>query len=742
MRVPLRANPEYLWRRLAILSVAVVALALLLAAGAVTWVFAPEGPPLAESGLLREPLSPFVLAAGLWVIALLAESVGRHDLAWLLLLLSALAATGRLAAAGSRPGATVYVLLLLWSGPSVFRFHYHLLHQPFGCLARAGAALLSLVALVLSVPLLVWRWPALQAQDWYAVWRTAVTIPPAVAGGLAVLFLAWERLEGWAEARLKHVRLIAYGSLVACAPLLVLSLLPAAWGAPLYVPLRWTSLLLLAWPVYYLHALAPVSKRFDEPLRRLSTTLLVATVLLAGMLLFASLLHSMSLPPRANWPFLALFLVLGVWLAREPLWTFFERLGEETWQGRGASYAKVVGRLAESLSATLEPGALRRALVHKLSRTMHISWVSLFLRADAQTYALAGSHGLAPAAALDPAELALPADGLLAAFMADWGRPATHAHLRQALRGAALSAAEQAVVALEGVVLWVPLMAGGVLHGLLLIGPRPGSDFYAREDLEILTTLGHQSGVAIQNTRLVMEVQASRQELARAHQQLLDAGEQERLALARELHDGAVQQLIGISYQLVAGRRAALEAMGEDGAADEVLAVLETTRQETLEVVSQIRSLIGELRPPGLEDLGLVAALRSYVSRVRQEQDGNGPTITLRLDVDDRLVPGRVALCLFRVAQEGLRNALRHAEASHIDLSLTLYGGYVELVLVDDGRGFVVPGRLSEMAAKNHFGMVSMSERVAQVGGIINIISAPGAGTELRVQVALAEGGL
>ena len=61
---------------------------------------------------------------------------------------------------------------------------------------------------------------------------------------------------------------------------------------------------------------------------------------------------------------------------------------------------------------------------------------------------------------------------------------------------------------------------------------------------------------------------------------------------------------------------------------------------------------------------------------------------------------------------------------------------------MDDGRGFVVPGRLSEMAAKNHFGMVSMSERVAQVGGLINIISAPGAGTELRVQVALAEGDL
>jgi len=68
-----------------------------------------------------------------------------------------------------------------------------------------------------------------------------------------------------------------------------------------------------------------------------------------------------------------------------------------------------------------------------------------------------------------------------------------------------------------------------------------------------------------------------------------------------------------------------------------------------------------------------------------------------------------------------------------------MYGGYVELRLVDNGRGFVVPARLSEMAARNHFGLVSMAERVARVGGIFTITSEPGAGTQIRVQVALDE---
>ena len=740
MRAPSRVLPHYFWRRLTILGVASMVLALLLTAGAATWVFAPEGPPLVGAFLLREPLTPLILAAGLWGIALLAESMARHDLTWVLLLLSALCASGRLAAAGSAAGIVVYILLLLWVGPSLFRCHYHLLSHPAGCVARLSVPLAYLAALSLSVPLVLWRLPVLQLEEWYPVWRTAVTVPALVYGGLSALLLAWVRLEGWEEARSKQVRLVSFGALVSAAPVLVLSVLPQAWGAPLYVPMRWTAWLLLLCPVFYLHALAPLSERIDEPLRRLSASVLVTTTLVAGVLLGASLLNALSLSPRANWPLLALCLTLGVWLAHKPLWSLFYRMGEDAWLGRGASYTDVVGKLAESLSATLEPVALRRSLVHKLSRTMQISWVSLFLRTDGQTYELAGSHGLAPTSGLE--HKTLPAGGALAAFLADWGRPATRDHALQAVWRADVSAAERAILTLDDVVLWVPLMAGGVLHGILLIGPRPGGAFFAREDMRILTTLGHQSGVAIQNMRLMMEVQAGRQELARAHQQLLGAGEKERLALARELHDGAVQQLIGVSYQLAAGRRAVLRALAGDGpAADQVPSTLETTRQEVLAVVSQIRNLIGELRPPGLEDLGLAAALQGYVARVVQDLNGSGSVIALKVDADDRLIPQGVSLCLFRVAQEGLRNALRHAKASRVDLRLTLYGGYVELQVVDDGGGFVVPTRLSEMAARNHFGLVSMAERVAQVGGVINIASAPGAGTAIRVQVALSEGG-
>ena len=726
-------------RRLVILGAALAACALLLIAAASVVAFRPEGHALTASRFLSEPISPLLLALGLWVLGLFAERLGRLDLSWVLLLLSALVSSGRWAASGSGEGLLVYLLLLLWTGPSIFGLHEGLLSQPVGCAGVAGSGLLYLAALVLSIPLAIWPLDALRAADWFGVWRAAVTLPLPVAGGLSALLLMWFRLDGWPEVRLRHIRLVAFGTLVAGAPVVLLSVLPRAWSAPVYVPLGWTTPVLLLWPAYYLYALVPQGERLDEHFRRVSVGLLVATVLVAGFLGASALLEAARLPPEQNWPLLAALGAAALWLGRNPLWQTFYSLAEGVWVGRGASYTQVVGRLAESLSATLEPVALRRSLVHKLSRAMHISWSALFLREEGQVYRLAGSHGLAPAARL--AHGPLPAGGALATFLAEWGRPVTHRGVVRALRNAPLGESEQALLTLHDVAFWVPLTAGGALSGILLIGPRPGSELFAREDMQILTTLGHQSGVAIQNTRLVEEVQAGRQELAQAHQQLLDAGEQERLLLARELHDGAVQQLIGISYQLAAGLRVVERAAeGEDGHdADAISTMLEETRQEVLGVVSQLRTLIGELRPPGLEDLGLNAALRGYVAGLERELAGAGPHIALDLQAEDRLIPQRVALCLFRVAQESLRNALRHAQATRVDLILTLYGGYVGLRVVDDGRGFAVPGRLSEMAARNHYGLMSMSERVAQVGGLLDIHSTPGTGTEVRVQVALGE---
>lgn len=230
-------------------------------------------------------------------------------------------------------------------------------------------------------------------------------------------------------------------------------------------------------------------------------------------------------------------------------------------------------------------------------------------------------------------------------------------------------------------------------------------------------------------------------ELAKAQRRLAEIQEAERLHLARELHDCTVQQLLGISYQLGALRRNAgarqhrLDAPGDAG----LVTTLDVVYKEVLGVVAQLRGLIGTLRPAGLEELGLTTALEGYVARLQREWGPELPEIELHLDKSGTALPKPAALCLFRAAQEALRNALQHAHAQHITLRLRLLSSAVLLSVSDDGCGFHVPARLSELAQTDHFGLVGMAERVALAGGQLTICSQPRAGTRVMIRIPLSE---
>jgi PAS domain S-box-containing protein len=224
--------------------------------------------------------------------------------------------------------------------------------------------------------------------------------------------------------------------------------------------------------------------------------------------------------------------------------------------------------------------------------------------------------------------------------------------------------------------------------------------------------------------------------LAQAHQQVLIGREQEQRRIARELHDGAVQQLIGISYRLVEIRHSVNELEHNDPQRSEALnSALEATRWQLLTLVGQVRRLISELRPAGLEELGLTATLTSYVERLRSEGGASAPAIDLR--IEDIALPTPHALCLFRVAQEALRNVLQHARSSHVTVVLRHAAAGVMFQITDDGCGFCLPPHLSDLMRANHFGLVGMTERVTWVGGHIHIMTHPGSGTTVMVYLPL-----
>lgn len=237
--------------------------------------------------------------------------------------------------------------------------------------------------------------------------------------------------------------------------------------------------------------------------------------------------------------------------------------------------------------------------------------------------------------------------------------------------------------------------------------------------------LGFGGAWAWQRARLRL-VEKSRDEVIEAKRRLAEGREQERLHLARELHDGPVQDLYSANLQL----RLASQALQADGTLTPVEATLGR-------VGGALRAICGDLRPPALSPFGLAAALRSHVEALRSAH----PDLhfDLALAPDGQRLPEDVRLALFRIAQEALSNAARHARARAVRVVFTMDAGEAVLEITDDGRGFRPPARPIEGARDGRFGLLGMAERAEAHGGHLTVRSAPGAGTTARAVVPLAE---
>jgi signal transduction histidine kinase len=145
--------------------------------------------------------------------------------------------------------------------------------------------------------------------------------------------------------------------------------------------------------------------------------------------------------------------------------------------------------------------------------------------------------------------------------------------------------------------------------------------------------------------------------------------------------------------------------------------------------------MMSELRPPVLDQGGLVPALRDYVAAFSRR---SGTSVELTPKLGEVNLPDELETVLYRVVQEALTNVERHSRARSVDLCLRrLWGGLVQLSVRDDGIGFE-PGRLTELLRAGHFGVAGMRERVEAVGGKWQLTSAPGEGTELKATIPVA----
>lgn len=724
------------WQQTLVLVLGLVNLGFIIWAVNITWYhacYASAPHDLTRLFTCFPQLTDFIsllVALGFWGIALLFLGSGRLAPTVFFLLIASILVTGKLSAFGSDLEKRLFAFLLAWLPLTMLYFHAQLLEKGLQHKLRPLLTGSCIVAVVLAIPPVLWQATILEEQPWFDIWRINLRVNVILAVGLTVLLLRRGYQQSVLSATRRRIRYITFGALCAFTPLTLLSLLPDMLGMPLHVPYEFTFPCLLISPLTYAYTILPLHlTRLSNVLSRTAVYYLLITLILSAYLVVIGFLQWLdihiteeSLGVNALLIIILLFLFMPL---HQGLWQLINWF----WHGNEAVYAHVVGQLSESLALTLDRETLKHLLLDELAVTMRLLQLSLFLKDQNRDLALMGSVNFA----LDTS-LRLPLSGNLIAYLETVTKPISASCLRQFLGNTPLQASESQLLSLPGVSFWLPLISAGTLQGLLVLGSRvPGVNF-TPEDERILVTLSHQAGIAAHNVYLIEEVQTRRRELAKAHQQLLMVREQERQQIACWLHDSAVQQLLGLSYQL-----AGLQRQVEDGFHDGLSTpTLEATRHGVLAVVRQLRQLIGELRPAGLAELGLTIALEGYVARLQREGRLRGmPCIELDLDRSIVSLPEPVAICLFRTAQEGIRNALKHADARRIDLSLFMNHDEVILNVHDDGKGFQMPTRLGELVWNEHFGLVGMSERIAWVGGHLTINSQPGSGTKIVVQIPL-----
>ena len=220
--------------------------------------------------------------------------------------------------------------------------------------------------------------------------------------------------------------------------------------------------------------------------------------------------------------------------------------------------------------------------------------------------------------------------------------------------------------------------------------------------------------------RMMRRLEAERR---RAGSAALQAQEQERTRVARDLHDEVNQSLTGLLLRLEAAREAA---------PPELEAALSETKALANQAMRELLSLARQLRPTALDDLGLQAALENYIDEWARR---TGIAAELHASgLLDRRLASEVETALYRIAQEALNNIAKHARARRVEVVLERRADYVSLIVEDDGVGFEPT---AAAAGAPGFGLVGMHERATLVGASLNVESAPGQGTTILVRMAV-----
>jgi signal transduction histidine kinase/HAMP domain-containing protein len=274
----------------------------------------------------------------------------------------------------------------------------------------------------------------------------------------------------------------------------------------------------------------------------------------------------------------------------------------------------------------------------------------------------------------------------------------------------------------------VPLLAKGVPLGTLCLGTHAPRTF-TEEEISLLTAIGSQIAVAVENARLYEELSRKEQLRGELLRRVISAQEDERKRIARELHDETSQLLSALLFTL--------DTAADTCALPQTQVIMDKMRRVTVSALDGVHKLIFDLRPTMLDQLGLVAALRWYAESRLGE---NGTRVEFVEPGQPRRLPAAVETALFRTVQEAINNIARHSGARRVEIAIHFENQAVRVHVEDDGIGFEPSQVTAAQDPACGFGLLSMEERMSAVGGQFFLTSLPGQGTTIELRVPLQEG--
>lgn len=241
------------------------------------------------------------------------------------------------------------------------------------------------------------------------------------------------------------------------------------------------------------------------------------------------------------------------------------------------------------------------------------------------------------------------------------------------------------------------------------------------DDLQLVLLIGRQIGIALDKALLYQKIEKEREIQRSLAHKIIESVENERKRISIDLHDNLLQLLVGTNYLL--------QSIDENTLAgcEKLSKIAETVS----EAIHTGRKLITEIMPPSLEALGLSSAIEEFLLKSTSDLD-------IKVSFTGRLVkklPNNIELSLFRIAQEAILNSIKHARATKINCKLVCAKGSINLSVIDDGRGFNIEDKFKASINNGHIGLLSMKERAALCGGILEFSSNINKGTKIEAKI-------